>query len=72
MKALRQLTIAVCFGIASSSAYAQTASTFSEAYNRYTQAVDAGNGEQAVKYANLALSLASDSVLSSTDNYYAL
>lgn len=72
MKTLRQLTIAVCFGIASSSAYAQTASTFSEAYNRYTQAVDAGNGEQAVKYANLALSLASDSVLSSTENYYAL
>ena len=57
MKTLRQLTIAVCFGIASSSVYAQTASTFSEAYNRYTQAVDEGNGEQAVKYANLALSL---------------
>ncbi len=72
MRTLRQLTLAVCLGVASSFVHAQTTTTFSEAYNNYTQAVEKGNGAQAVTYANLALSLASESILADADNHYAL
>lgn len=72
MRTLRQLTIAVCLGVASSIVHAQTTTTFSEAYKNYTQAVEKGNGAQAVTYANLALSLASESILADADNHYAL
>lgn len=47
-------------------------SMFSEVYNCYIQVVDVGNGEQVVKYVNLVLSLVSDLVLSSIENYYVL
>ena len=72
MRTLRQLTIAVCLGVASSNVHAQTASTFSEAYSGYRQAIEQSNGEQAVDYAKQALSLASESILADADNYFAL